>query len=120
MLEGDAPEGIPEVERIAEAIELITKALMNTDEFTRGLVRHSLSELGKDFSESVNISHRIADLLVTKNAASAARHDPPSTTGKIGKLIGGSATRDLGGSDGRSDSNETARQAEKRNPRSAA
>lgn len=98
-----------EREELAAAIELITKALANTDEFHRGLVRHSLSQLGLDSGESVNISHKIADLLVTKPDESGERHDSPSTTGKIGVLIGGSASKDLGEKHGRSD-----RDAEKR------
>lgn len=110
MLDSDTTEDdLPEVEQLASAIELITKALMNTDEFHRGLVRHSLSQLGLDSGESGNISHKIADLLVTKPTESAPRHDPLSTTAKVGVLIGSSATKDLGGQDGRGN-----RDAEKR------
>lgn len=103
----------PEVEQLASAIELITKALMNTDEFHRGLVRHSLSQLGENSRESVNISHKIADLLVTKPDESGGRHDSPRTTGKIGVLIGGSASKDLGDQHGESDRNEATRSAKK-------
>jgi hypothetical protein len=83
-----------EHEQIAQSLEVITKALMNVDEFTRDLVRHSLSRLGKDPSESGNISHKIADLLVKAPSQSGAGNDRPRS---VGKLIGGSALKDIGG-----------------------
>lgn len=113
-MSGDATEPRPEAEELADAIELLTKALMKTDEFTRGLVRHSLSQLGFDSSGSVNISQKIADLLVKKDEQSAAGHDFPTTGGTIGKRIGGSATQDLGGKPhGRSDRDEGPRTAKR-------
>lgn len=102
-----------DAERLASAIELLTKALMNTDEFHRGLVRHSLSQLGLDSGESGNISHKIADLLVTKPSESASRHDSNRATPKEGVLIGSSAFKDLGGHDGRSDRDAGKRSAKR-------
>lgn len=87
--------------QLAAAIELITNELINADAFTRGLVRHSLSQLGLDSGDTVNISRKIADLLVTKNTESGSRHDPPRTPAKVGVVIGRSASQDLGGHDGR-------------------
>lgn len=83
-----------DADRVAEAIEVITKALMNVDDFTRDFVRHSLSRLGKDPSESGNISHKIADLLVKNRSESGSTDTRPRS---VGKLIGGSALKDIGG-----------------------
>lgn len=101
-----------EREMIEVSLDVITKALMKTDDFTMGWVRHSLSRLGLDSSETVNISRKIADLLVTKHGDSPPVHDSPSAA-EVGVLIGSSASKDLGEHDGRSDRNAGKKSAKK-------
>lgn len=94
---------VSESEAIVAALGVLTKALAKADDFTQDLVRHSLSLLGKEPSKTVNISRKIADLLVTEPAKSVAAHDAGARdvtrhiSGDLGSL-------DLGGNqDGQRD-----------------
>lgn len=81
-----------EADQIAQALEVLTKALAKVDPFTQDLVRHSLSRLGQNPSEMGNISQKIADLLVASVARSGAAHDAPARhiSGELGSLyLGG-------------------------------
>jgi hypothetical protein len=90
-------------DQLADALEVLTSALVKADKNTRIAIEPLLASMANEPSEARNKSRVILRLLVTKDDAETTTETGPRTPEKIGVLIGGSATRDLGGSDGRSD-----------------
>jgi len=103
MLRG-TPAARPETDQIQGAIDILANALRKADKDTREAVGLLLSSLANEPDQSSSKSRPILRLLVTESQPSPSAHDANRSSGGEGTLIGGSATRDLGGKDdGRSD-----------------
>lgn len=97
-----APDTPRSISGLADALEVITNALLEADQATRLAVEPLLASIAKEPRDSVKNSHLILRLLVTEGA-SPQRPEDVSRPAKLGTLIGGSAIRDIGGlQDGRS------------------
>jgi hypothetical protein len=103
----------PDADQLADALEVLTKALTKADKNTRIAVEPLLASMANEPSEARNKSRLILRLLVTADENGSQQQDEGRTTGKIGVLIGGSATQDLGGKDGRSDIDAGQRKAKR-------
>lgn len=87
-------ESRPEADQLADALEVLTKALTKADENTRIAVSPLLSSMANEPDKAGQKSHLILRLLVTEGVAPSAPDDRPRS---VGKLIGGSALQDIGG-----------------------
>jgi len=108
-----AQQARPEADRLADALEVLTSALVKADKNTRIALEPLLASMANEPDEARNKSRLILRLLVTKDEGSVTAETGPRTPEKIGVLIGGSATQDLGGTHGRGNRDATARAAKK-------
>lgn len=108
-----SPDGAEsQADQLAYALESLTSALQKADKNSRIAVEPLLASMANEPAEARNKSRVILRLLVTKDDVRPANDDVPAS-GKIGRLIGGSASKDLRGTHGQRDRNETARAAKK-------
>lgn len=85
-----------EADQIADALEVLTKALKKADKNTRIALEPLLASMANEPEDAGNKSHLILTLLVTKSQTAPTTDDENRS---VGVLIGGSALRDIGGKD---------------------
>jgi transcriptional regulator with XRE-family HTH domain len=90
----------PEMEQLAAALGVLTKALQKADKNTRLALEPLLSSMAKEPEDAAQKSQLILRLLVTDHQADEAAHHHHPTAKRSGVLIGGSAFRQLGETDG--------------------
>lgn len=112
MLAG-AAESAPESARISGALDVLTKALIKADKNTRIALEPLLASMANEPEDAAKKSQLILRLLVTERDAQHAPHDDHPAAGRSGALIGGSAFRQLGETDGNSDRHAQTRPAKR-------
>lgn len=106
-------EDVAQEIQLANALEVLTKALQKSDKNTRIALEPLLASMANEPEDAAKKSHLILRLLVTERDVQHAPHDDHPTAGRSGVLIGGSAFRQLGDADGNSDRDAKARQAKR-------
>jgi transcriptional regulator with XRE-family HTH domain len=93
----------PESDQLKTALGVLTKALQKADKNTRIALEPLLASMANEPEDAAQKSQLILRLLVTSDEPDKRSHDDHATAGQTGVLIGGSAFRQLGETDGNSD-----------------
>jgi transcriptional regulator with XRE-family HTH domain len=99
----DGTELPPESDQLKTALGVLTKALQKADKNTRIALEPLLASMANEPEDAAQKSQLILRLLVTSDEPDKRSHDDHATAGQTGVLIGGSAFRQLGETDGNSD-----------------
>jgi hypothetical protein len=100
--ETKVPDVAEEIQ-LGNALEVLTKALQKADKNTRIALEPLLSSMAKEPEDAAQKSQLILTLLVRKHEAPSQPHDGRATDERSDGLIGPSAFRQLGETDGNSD-----------------
>jgi transcriptional regulator with XRE-family HTH domain len=99
--------------QLANALEVLTSALQKADKNTRIALEPLLASMANAPEDAAEKSQLILRLLVTNHDVRHTSDDDHPTAGRSGVLIGGSAHRQLGDTDGKSDRHAPARSAKR-------
>ena len=106
-------EDVAQEIQIAKALDVLTNALQKADKNTRIALEPLLASMANAPEDAAEKSQLILRLLVTNHDAPRTSHDDHPTAGRSGTLIGGSAFRQLGETDGNSDRHAQTRPAKR-------
>lgn len=98
-------EDVGQEAQLTDALGVLTKALQKADKNTRIALEPLLASMANEPEDAAQKSQLILRLLVTSGEPNKRSHDDHATAGQTGVLIGGSAFRQLGETDGNSDRN---------------